>query len=69
LLRYPLSYLIHSDAFDGLPEAATAYVYRRSREVLEGRDRSEDFAHLSEADRSAILEILEATEPAFARAR
>jgi hypothetical protein len=69
MLRHPLSYLIYSDAFEGLPEVGKAYLYRRLREVLEGEERSDDFAHLSDADRSAILEILDATKPDFARAR
>ena len=68
LFRYPLSYLIHSDAFDALPEPARAYVYQRIRQVLTGEDRRPDFAHLSEADREAILSIIEDTKPEFAQA-
>ncbi len=68
LFRYPLSYLIHSDAFDALPDPARAYVYRRIRQVLTGGDRRPGFAHLSEGDREAILSILEDTKPEFARA-
>ena len=37
--------------------------YRRLNEVLTGADTSEDFAHLSAADRTAILEILRDTKP------
>ncbi len=66
LFRYPMSYLIYSDAFDALPDPAKDYVYWRLREVLAGRDQSEEFAHLSDTDRIAILEILEATKPDFA---
>ncbi len=66
LFRYPMSYLIYSDAFDALPDPAKDYVYWRLRDVLGGRDRSEDFGHLSDTDRTAILEILEATKPEFA---
>ena len=66
LFRYPMSYLIYSDAFDALPDPAKDYVYWRLREVLGGTDRSEDFTHLSDTDRTAILEILEATKPDFA---
>jgi hypothetical protein len=66
LLRYPLSYLIYSKSFDGLPQPAREYVYRRLREVLSGKDQSKPFAHLSEADRKAILEILQETKPEFA---
>jgi hypothetical protein len=61
MFRYPLSYLIYSDAFTTLPEMGKAYVYRRIGEVLKGEDRSEAFSHLSEDDRRATLEIFEAT--------
>jgi hypothetical protein len=66
LLRYPLSYLIYSESFDKMPQAARDYVYRRLFEIFSGKDRSEDYAHLSEADRAAVLEILSETKPAFA---
>ena len=69
LFRYPLSYLIYSDSFDGLPESVKSYVFRRLRDVLGGRDVSPEFAHLSAEDRQAILEILEDTKPAFAASR
>ncbi len=65
LFRYPLSYLIYSEAFDRMPEEARDYVYLRLRQVLSGEDQSEQFAHLSEADRKGILEILGATKADF----
>jgi hypothetical protein len=68
LFRYPLSYLIYSDGFEGLPDYAKSYVYKRIGEVLRGQDTSPQFAHLSPADRKAMLEILLATKPAFAAA-
>jgi hypothetical protein len=63
LFAYPCSYLIYSEAFDALPDPAKAYVYRRLREVLTGRDQSPAFAKLTASDRRAILEILLATKP------
>jgi hypothetical protein len=63
LFRYPLSYLIYSDAFDSLPTDVTPYLGSRLRDVLTGADASADFAHLAAADRSAILEILRETKP------
>lgn len=66
LFRYPCSYLIHSPAFDGLPDVVRGRVLGRLAKVLTGRDRSSDFDHLSDADRLAILEILVATKPEFA---
>jgi hypothetical protein len=67
LFRFPLSYVVYSEAFDALPRYARDYVYRRIADVLEGRDRSDEFAQLSAEDRKAILAILTATKPAFAR--
>jgi hypothetical protein len=63
LFAHPCSYLIYSEAFDGLPDTARDYVLRRLWEVLGGQDTSADFAHLSAADRRAILEILRETKP------
>jgi hypothetical protein len=66
LFRYPLSFVIHSAAFDALPDAAQRAFYERLNEVLSGTDTSEDFAHLTAEDRGAILEILTATKPELA---
>jgi hypothetical protein len=66
LLRYPLSYLVYSKSFDAMPKPAKDYAYRRFWEVLNAKDTSADFAHLSSADRKAILEILQETKPDFA---
>ena len=63
LFAYPCSYVIYSEAFDTLPVDVKDYVLRRLWEVLSGQDRSKEFAHLSAADRRAILEILRATKP------
>ena len=68
LLRYPLSYLVYSSAFDALPEPAKDYVYRRFADVLRGEDPSGKFEHLSAEDRTAVLEILTETKPDFAAA-
>jgi hypothetical protein len=61
-----LSYLIYSDSFDRLPTTAREYVYRRLWEVFSGKDRSDEFKHLSEADRATLAEILTETKPEFA---
>ncbi len=65
LFRYPLSYLVYSEAFDALPDLAREYIYRRLSEVLGGQDESEAFAHLSVGDRLAIRKILEETRADF----
>jgi hypothetical protein len=67
LFRYPLSYMIYSASFDAMPDNMKAYVYRRLTEVLTGKDQSKDFAHLTNADRTATLEILRDTKPDFPR--
>jgi hypothetical protein len=57
MFRYPVSYLIYSEAFRQLPTAAREYVY--------GRVRAEPFPQLTAAERTATLEILAATLPEF----
>ena len=63
LFRYPLSYMIYSASFQGLPDSQKATIGTRLKDVLSGKDRSPDFAHLSSSDRTAILEILHDTKP------
>ena len=65
LFRYPLSFLIYSESFDALPDPTKEFVFRRLGEVLEGRDTTAPFAHLTPSDRKAILEILTETKPEF----
>ena len=62
---YPMSYLIYSRSFDGLPAEAKEQVYMRLWEVLTGKDRSKQFGHLSRRDRHAIREILRETKAAL----
>jgi hypothetical protein len=62
MFRYPCSFMIYSAAFDGMPQSVRDRLYRRLWEVLSLRDNSPQFAHLSPADRKAILEILVATK-------
>lgn len=58
LFRYPCSFLITSSAFRDLPEGVKTRVWARLDEILSGADVSERFTHLSEADRTAIRQIL-----------
>jgi len=62
LFRYPLSYMIYSAAFDGMPDRVRDRVYHRLYEVLTGKDTSKTFAGLSPESRGAILEIVRATK-------
>jgi hypothetical protein len=66
LFRYPLSYMVYSIGFDGLPGYAKEYVYRRLADILSGRDQSAPYAKISAHDRAVALEILTATKPEFA---
>jgi hypothetical protein len=66
LFRYPCSFLIYAPEFDALPAPAKEYLYRRLKEILTGKDLSREFAHLSEADRIALRDILRDTKPDFA---
>ena len=59
LMKYPCSYMIYSEAFDGMPEAAKAAVYRRMWQVLSG-DRSS--GRLTAQDRNAVIGILRETK-------
>ena len=54
MFRFPLSYLIYSEAFDAMPEEARTRVYKRLYDILTGALTSK----LAPADRKAILEIL-----------
>ena len=74
LFRYPLSYMIYSAAFDGLPSFVRDRVYQRLYDILSGRDASPShdtnpsvgglsLKNLSSADRRAILEIVRETKP------
>jgi hypothetical protein len=63
LLRYPCSYMVYSEAFDGLPPAIKAAVYRRMLDVLSANDPRATRAQLD--DRRAALEILRDTKPDF----
>ena len=61
LFKHPCSYLIYSEAFDGLHPAMMQYVAQRLGEILAGDVA--DFTHLSADDRQAIADILRATKP------
>lgn len=66
MFKYPCSYLIHSAAFESLAPPLRSQVISQLRGVLEGRDRSADYDHLSPDVRQAILEILRETHADFA---
>jgi hypothetical protein len=62
LMRYPCSYMIYSDAFDGLPDEAKSAIYQRMWKILSGQEKDKKYAKLSLNDRRNIVEILRATK-------
>lgn len=62
MFRFPCSFLVYSESFDGLPQRVRDYVWQQMWQVLTGENTSEKFAHLSSDDRRAILEILHETK-------
>jgi hypothetical protein len=60
LMKYPCSYMIYSAAFDGMPEAAKAAIYRRIWLVLSG---DSPYGRLTAQDRKAVIGILRETKP------
>jgi hypothetical protein len=65
LLRYPCSYIVYSEAFDGLPSAVKEAVYSRIADTLSRRVSEAGNEGRSAADRRAVLEILADTKPDF----
>ncbi|HUF71696.1 MAG TPA: hypothetical protein VMR74_02235 [Gammaproteobacteria bacterium] len=64
LFRYPMSYLIYSDAFAALPDGARRAVYARIREILTAVPGEDAFTSLTREDRAAVAQILRETLPA-----
>lgn len=62
LMRYPCSYMIYTETFDGLPDAAKAAVYEQMWAILSGRERGGSYDRLPLSDRRAIVEILRDTK-------
>lgn len=63
MFRYPCSFLIYSDAFEALSNRLKTDVWQQLNAVLAGDGDPEKFGHLSQADRTAIAEILDDTLP------
>jgi hypothetical protein len=58
LFQHPCSYLIYSDAFEGIPGPMKMHLYRRLWEILSEEDTSAAFANLSSESRKGVREIL-----------
>ena len=63
LFRYPCSYLIGSDAFDGLNETLRAEIIKQLSAILQSKTPLQGYQHLSQTDRQGILSILRETKP------
>jgi hypothetical protein len=63
MFRYPLSYMIYSDAFDAMPEGVRVRVYRGLYDVLTAKVQDPNLTKLTEDDRRNILEIVRETKP------
>ena len=63
LFKYPLSYMVYSEAFDALPAQVRDKIYERVYNVLTRKDPSPKFDRLTTEDRRAILAILRDTKP------
>jgi hypothetical protein len=63
LFKYPLSYMVYSEAFDNLPTQVKSRIYERVYSILTRKDPSPKFDRLSTEDRRAVLEILRDTKP------
>ena len=61
--RYPLSFLIYSDAIKGLPDSVRKFLFTRIKAVLESAPDAPEYPHLSADQRSTILAILRDTKP------
>jgi hypothetical protein len=62
LFRYPLSFMIYSEAFDAMPTPVRQRVYQRLFDVLSGKDASPRYAIRTAAERKALFEILTDTK-------
>jgi len=66
LMRLPCSYMIYSEAFDGLPPTVKQVVYQRMLDVLSSEaPRALGIARATADDRRAVLEILRETKSDF----
>jgi hypothetical protein len=65
IMKYPLSYMIYTPAFDALPADIKSTIARKIKSVLNGEDSAKKWAYLTAPTRQAILEILKETKPDF----
>ncbi|MBM4097632.1 MAG: hypothetical protein FJ261_12740 [Planctomycetes bacterium] len=62
MFQHPMSYVVYSELFDGLPSEARNRIYKRFWEILALKKEDGRYRHLSFEDRNAILEIMRETK-------
>ncbi|MDA8744370.1 hypothetical protein N9N28_07050 [Rubripirellula amarantea] len=62
MFKYPCSYLIYSDAFNGLQPILKTEIYRQLLAILASEEPIERYVHLDAGTRTDILDILRATK-------
>jgi hypothetical protein len=67
MFKYPLSYLIYSKSFAGLPPDARDHVSLHLGQILKGPDPGKGFEHLTPELRRALREIIDETLPDLSR--
>jgi hypothetical protein len=63
MFKYPLSYMMYSEAFDNMPAWVRERVYKKLYDVLTNQDTSDRYKKLSASDREAVLQIVRDTKP------
>ena len=67
MFKYPMSYMIYTEAFKHLPPLTLAHLSRRLQEVLTAESTDDEFSHLDLETRKAILKIARETCPLLTR--
>ncbi len=63
LFRFPLSYLIYSEAFNALPDRVRGAIHERIEAILAATPADDGFTALTTSDRAAIAAVLAGTLP------
>ena len=61
-MKYPCSFLVYTDSFDGLPPPVKEEVYRRLHQILTESVVEPEYERFTTEDRLAILDILRDTK-------
>jgi hypothetical protein len=65
MFRYPCSFLILSEHFEGLPEPVAHYVRNRFRDILAGKSKPPLGVRLSKSDMETIRIMLSEFKPGW----